>query len=73
MLPLSLNVSGMIGIIPTPVTSQVGQIRLSVSSDGSLEANSVVWQEGNVVYQVDHFDPLHAVIMTGSISQQTEQ
>lgn len=56
-----------------PEPSQVGQIRLSVSSAGSLEANFVVWQEGNVVYQVDHFDPLHAVIMAGSISQPTEQ
>lgn len=72
-VPLAQEVVEYLEEVMLPAPSQVGQIQLRVTPDGSLEANSVTWQEGNVVYRINHVDAMHAVIMTGSISEPTEQ
>lgn len=49
--------------------SDVGQISLQVSPSQDPNANVVIWNEGNVVYRVNHFDSMQAVRMAGSISE----
>lgn len=72
-VPLAQSVVNYLEEVYLPAPTNVGQITLIPSNSETLEANTVVWQEGTVVYQVTHTDPLHAVIMTSSISEPTEQ
>lgn len=51
----------------------LGQITLKdQAEEGTLENNSVVWQKGNVVYTVQHHDPMGAIRMVGSIETNEE-
>lgn len=72
-VPLAQSVVEYLEEVYLPEPSSVGQVTLSSSEGETYEANTVVWQEENVVYQVKHIDPMHAIIMTGSISEPTEQ
>lgn len=72
-VPLAQSVVEYLEEVYLPEPSNVGQITLRTSGEETYEDNTVVWQEGNVVYQVKHIDPMHAIIMTGSISEPTEQ
>ena len=54
-------------MLPAPQT--VGQISLTASTSDSYQTNSVVWQEGAVVYTIQHFDPLQALKMAVSTNQ----
>lgn len=72
-VPLAKEVVEYLEEVFLPAPSQVGQISLRVNSDGDISGNTVVWQEGNVVYRIQHEDAMHAVIMAGSISEPTEQ
>lgn len=57
--------------LPAPET--VGQITLGTSPTEEYDSNTIVWQEGNVLYRVSHFDAMQAIKMAGSISEPTEQ
>lgn len=72
-VPLAQSVVEYLEEVYLPEPSNVGQITLRTSGKETYEDNAVVWQEGNVVYQVKHIDPMHAIIMTGSISEPTQQ
>ncbi|ALS35868.1 putative small lipoprotein YifL [Enterococcus rotai] len=54
-------------MLPAPQT--VGQISLTASTSDSYQTNSVVWQEGAVVYTIQHSDPLQALKMAVSTNQ----
>ncbi|WP_375180103.1 hypothetical protein [Enterococcus rotai] len=54
-------------MLPAPQT--VGQISLTASTSDSYQTNSVVWQEGAVVYTNQHFDPIQALKMAVSTNQ----
>lgn len=54
-------------MLPAPQT--VGQISLTASTSDSYQTNSVVWQEGAVVYTIQHFDPIQALKMAVSTNQ----
>lgn len=72
-VPLALEVVEHLENVYLPAPTQTGQITLKVSPSDTYEDNTVVWHEGAVVYEVKHVDPMHAVIMAGSISEPTEQ
>lgn len=72
-VPLAQSVVEYLEEVYLPEPSAVGQITLKTSEGETYEHNMVVWNEGSVVYQVKHIDPMHAIIMTGSISEPTEQ
>lgn len=72
-IPLAEEVVDYLEEVYLPAPTDVGQITLRVSGDGNYDDNTVVWHEGAVVYEVKHADPMHAVIMAGSISEPTEQ
>lgn len=72
-VPLAESVVEYLEEVYLPEPSSVGQVRLSPAEGETYEDNTVVWQEDNVVYQVKHIDPMQAVVMTGSISEPTEQ
>ncbi|MGO1559899.1 MAG: hypothetical protein ACTHX4_07925 [Ruoffia tabacinasalis] len=72
-VPLAESVVKYLEEVYLPEPSSVGQVRLSPAEGETYVDNTVVWQEDNVVYQVKHIDPMQAVVMTGSISEPTEQ
>ncbi|MBG9981054.1 hypothetical protein [Facklamia lactis] len=72
-LPLAQAIVEHLEAVRLPAPSVAGQMTLKNTSGGASDENTIIWQEGNVVYEVTHFDPLQAVKMTGSISEPTEQ
>lgn len=68
-VPLAQEVVNYLEDVFLPPPSDVGQITLRVTPGDAHDTNIVTWNEGNIVYQVTHFDPMQAVRMTGSISE----
>lgn len=72
-IPLAQEIVKYLEDVYLPAPSNAGQITLKSSPAETYEANTVIWQEDNIVYKVHHKDPKYAIIMTGSISNPTEQ
>ncbi|MFK4567553.1 hypothetical protein [Enterococcus sp. UD-01] len=49
-----------------PAPQNVGQITLTTNTDNQYQNNSVVWQKGNNVYTIQHFDSIQALKMAVS-------
>ncbi|EOL49418.1 hypothetical protein [Enterococcus caccae] len=52
-----------------PAPQNVGQISLTASVSDNYQTNSVVWQEGAIVYTIQHFDALQALKMAVSTKE----
>ena len=72
-VPLAQEVVAYLEQVYLPAPETVGQITLKTSPSDSYEANTVIWQDGTVVYQLKHFDAMQVIKMTGSISEPTDQ
>lgn len=72
-VPLAQEVVAYLEEVYLPAPETVGQITLKASPSDSYEANTVIWQDGVVVYQLKHFDAMQVIKMTGSISEPTNQ
>ncbi|UUX34946.1 hypothetical protein [Fundicoccus culcitae] len=72
-VPLAKEIVTYLEEIYLPAPTSVGQITLRVTPTGNYKDNTVIWQDGNIVYKVSHYDAMHAVIMAGSITNPTEQ
>lgn len=72
-IPLGQKVVAYLEDVYLPAPDTVGQITLKVSLSDSYDANTVIWQDGVVVYQLNHFDAMQVIKMAGSISEPTDQ
>ncbi len=68
-LPLAKEVVAQLEKASLPAPKTVGQINLQVSNkEGAMGANSLTWQEGNVVYLLEHHEPLQVIEMALSLN-----
>jgi hypothetical protein len=49
-----------------PAPQSMGQITLTTNTNNQYQNNSVIWQKGNVVYTIQHFDAIQSLKMAVS-------
>ncbi|MEI5989580.1 hypothetical protein A5881_001072 [Enterococcus termitis] len=67
--PLAKEAVAYLETAMLPAPQSRGQISLTAGTSDSYQNNSVVWQEGTIVYTIQHFDALQALKMTVSTNQ----
>lgn len=64
--PLAKEIVTYLETAMLPAPQNVGQISLSTGEENNYQINSVSWQNGSVVYKIQHFDAIQAVKMAVS-------